>query len=281
MGELRFSSNREESDFAMLPLALLIATAAATEDPDNWHCWPANTNAPYCGCQYILRTEDMINATCTAQFLDASVASKVHMFSVASSYPLPELSETTSGKFVWTGYEGLSHSNLHDIIYFFENDACWELGPGGEYMYNISFADDEYKWKPDVNCEPYGYAWPGPRLGNFNYDIARSVQTYNLPIYGLDQGQTVTVQINKMHNDNPAMDGGFLELKNVTAHHGHGTATADDCYNEGRFVYYQNPNHMGQLEYASFNLCDSKCWPDKPNDYCFNVPSSWNSFVQA
>jgi len=118
-------------------------------------------------------------------------------------------------------------------------------------------------------------------IGNFNYDIARSVQTYNLPIYGLDQGQTVTVQINKMHNDNPAMDGGFLELKNVTAHHGHGTATADDCYNEGRFVYYQNPNHMGQLEYASFNLCDSKCWPDKPNDYCFNVPSSWNSFVQA
>merc|ERR1712130_288280 len=62
MGELRFSSNREESDFAMLPLALLIAIAAATEDEDKWHCWPANTNAPYCGCQLITRYYDMINA---------------------------------------------------------------------------------------------------------------------------------------------------------------------------------------------------------------------------
>ena len=93
-----------------------------------------------------------------------------------------------------------------------------------------------------------------------------------MPIYGLEQGQTGSIQI-------ADFDGNGLELMNVTAHSYHGSSLADDCANFGTFTMMQNDLHMGQLEYASFNLCDAKCWPDKPNDYCFRVPSSWDSTI--
>ena len=122
-----------------------------------------------------------------------------------------------------------------------------------------------------------GQAWAGPRLGNFNYDIGRSVQTYNLPIYGMEQGGTYTIQINEQAPEK--IYGGKLELMNVTAHSGHGYAAAEDCDNGGSFIYEQNPSHQGELEYANFGICQTRCYPDKPNDYCFNVPSSWNSYI--
>ena len=96
-----------------------------------------------------------------------------------------------------------------------------------------------------------------------------------MPIYGLEQDQSVTVTVNQMAQSTIV----GLELQNVTAHHGHGEATAEDCANGGIFVYHQDPTHNGDLEYAQFSLCDSNCWPDTPNDYCFNVPSSWDSTV--
>ena len=120
--------------------------------------------------------------------------------------------------------------------------------------------------------------YPGPRLGNFNYDIARSAQTYNVPIYGLEQGQSVEITINQMAES--TITG--LELMNITAHHGHGNATAEDCNNEGVFQFEHDQGHLGLLEYVSFNLCDSACMmapTNTTNNYCFNVPSSWDSFI--
>jgi len=272
---VKFRSAKEENNFTMLPFSLLFVAAYATEEADMYNCWPANEHAPYCGCQLITRDYDMINATCSATF---SGNAKVHMFSVASSYAVPEQSDSLNDYFVWTGYDGLSHENLHDIIYFFEKEACYDSSYDPVW-YNISMPDADYK--PTISCVPYTdmsgdeVAWPGPRLGNFNYDIGRSVQQYNMPIYGLDQGQTVTVTVNQMAES--TIQG--LELMNVTAHHGHGTATAADCANAGTFVYTQNADHQGELEYATFSLCDSACWPDVPNDYCFNVPSSWDSQI--
>ena len=111
-------------------------------------------------------------------------------------------------------------------------------------------------------------------MGNFNYDIARSVQQYNLPIYGLAQGDSAAIQINNMAGDG-------LQLKNVTEHAGHGDAEAEDCNNGGLFSFDQNPDHWGELEYATFSLCDTACWPDKPNDYCFEVPSPWDSLISV
>jgi len=170
-----------------------------------------------------------------------------------------------------------SPKNLHDIIYFFEKEACVDASYDPVW-YNISMPEADYM--PTISCVPYEIAgeevaWPGPRLGNFNYDIGRRVQQYNMPIYGLTEGQTVTITVNQMAESTIV----GLELMNVTAHHGHGTATADDCDNQGNFVYEQNPDHHGELEYAQFSLCESNCWPDTPNDYCFNVPSSWDSTV--
>ena len=114
-----------------------------------WNCWPANEHAPYCGCQLITTDHDMINATCTAQF---SGVNKVHMFSVASSYAIFEDSDSSIDKYVWTGYEGLSHENLHDIIYFFEPEAC--LDPTYDpAWYNITMPEADFK--PTITCVDY------------------------------------------------------------------------------------------------------------------------------
>ena len=122
-------------------------------------------------------------------------------------------------------------------------------------------------------------AYPGPRLGNFNYDIARSVQTYNVPIYGLEQGQSASLTINQMANSVIAP----LPVQNVTAHSGHGNATGAECDNSGILEFEQNPEHLGFLEYVSFRLCQAECWEsgNSTTDYCFDVPSPWDSFISV
>jgi len=265
----KFRSAKEENNFTMLPFSLLIVGAYATQQPAmaEPNCWPANDNAPYCGCQWIRDDRNMINSTCTATF-----QRNVHMFSVASSFVLPDQSDSNAANpyFSWTGFDGLSHENLHDLLWFFEPEECEDPVTG---LRNLTF-DSSY-WPEFEECADYGGAYAGPLLGNFNYDIGRSVQQYNLPIYGLGQGQTVTINILEMEES----AAGPIQLRNVSAHVGHGTATADDCNNAGTFVYTQNENHHGELEYAQFSLCDADCWPDKPNDYCFDVPSPWDSNI--
>jgi len=269
----KFRSAKEENNFTMLPFSLLIVGAYATQEPSMTepNCWIANDNAPYCGCQFITRDFNMINSTCTATFEDGRA---VHMMSVASSFILNMISDSTGKnnggkpKFAWTGYEGESHENLHDMLWFFEPEECEDPLTG---LKNITF-DSTYH--PTIKCEDYGGEWMAPLLGNFNYDIARSVQQYNLPIKNLGQGQVATIQINELSGSPVG-----LQLKNVTSHAGHGTAVADDCTNGGLFTYEQNADHWGDLEYATFSLCGASCWPDKPNDYCFEVPSPWDSTI--
>ena len=93
----------------------------------------------------------------------------------------------------------------------------------------------EYKLECVPDTQPTGV-----HLGNFNYDIARSVQTYTAPIYGLSQAQIVTFGIVDYHNqDNDCI--------NPLAHHGHGTAsgcsTNTTCSNELTFDHDQGKNY--------------------------------------
>ena len=70
--------------------------------------------------------------------------------------------------------------------------------------------------KYELVCVDSGFV-PGVHLGNFNYDIARSVQTYTVPIYGLEKGQTAQFTLKDYYEaDNNCM--------NALAHEGHGTA---------------------------------------------------------
>merc|ERR1712127_805266 len=118
-----------------------------------------------------------------------------------------------------------------------------------------------------------------PLLGNFNYDIARSHQSYNLPIYGLQADETAVINI-ESHNDETDDDANFVSIRNVTAHHGHGTITnsADMC--DAEFLFTLN-SHLGELEYANFYLCDDPTVSGEaaPGDYLYNVPSSWTSTI--
>ena len=75
----------------------------------------------------------------------------------------------------------------------------------------------DFLCKYELSCDDNGEALPGVYLGNFNYDIARSVQTYTVPIYGLGKGKTVDFDIQ-------SYGGKDLYCANPSAHAGHGTA---------------------------------------------------------
>ena len=76
----------------------------------------------------------------------------------------------------------------------------------------------------ELECVANGEALPGVYLGNFNYDIARSVQTYTVPIYGLEQGKQVDFGLQ-------SYEGEDLNCALPKAHPGHGTVTIDSCSN--------------------------------------------------
>ncbi|CAG5109871.1 Oidioi.mRNA.OKI2018_I69.chr2.g4346.t1.cds [Oikopleura dioica] len=298
--------------------AAFLALSHATEDPAGFNCWPANEHAPHCGCQLIDREKSMINSECTARWSmiehpeQPEMENALQMLTVASSFPLSERTDLAANFYTWTGYSGMSHEEKHDIVFFFREDACWipckeqEYDADGNLMNNTA---PEYNcpdgvtrlpidmeaametWaEPEFNCNPTadGEPVPGPRLGNFNYDIARSHQSYNLPIYGLNRwddessrkrrgSDSAYVEINS-HTYQADFDNFPVLIQNVTAHHGHGTVIHEDCTTNA-FQYDvmdANGNHNGWLEYAQFELCE----PDlSAADYMYTVPSSWTSTV--
>ncbi|CAG5109869.1 Oidioi.mRNA.OKI2018_I69.chr2.g4344.t1.cds [Oikopleura dioica] len=257
--------------------AAFFALTQATEQDSGFHCWPGNEHAPYCGCQKILRGPEynMINATCTLTFPDlgnhpfgsATGSDDLQMLTIASSFPLPQQTDLSANTYVFTGFEGLSHENQLDIVYFFRDDRC--VDPTN-YEWDRFVVNTTTWGDAEVNCVDYGYAYEGPLLGNFNYDIARSHQQYNLPIYGLDNEAIGVVEINA-HQVNEPFE---VAVRNVSAHHGHGETTHIDC--ENTFQYQVDANHGGILEYAQFELCE----PDlSADDYDYTVPSSWTSQI--
>ena len=159
--------------------------------------------------------------------------------------------------FKFTGFDEVSNPDVLDILVFYEEwdcarfpernveellppdfpqDQIWEV-------YNMTESQSEGLCEFVLECKPngdddYPQALTGPYLGNFNYDIARSVQTYTVPIYGLEKGQSATFEITDYYNEpNNCM--------NPLAHNGHGTAsgcsnvTSEECSNYLTFAHDQ------------------------------------------
>jgi len=289
----------------MKVIASLIAAALAQkEDADMANGWPANTDAPHCGCQLNLDPKiltqqwNYINQTCSLSFkyplLYGDSSNDPHFVSVASSYMVGREKDADNGsKFKFTGYDEVSNPGLLDILVFYEQDACCRDGWDCVNT-NFSAIDQSTIWEYynmttqqlddlcefELVCEDSG-AVPGVHLGNFNYDIARSVQTYTVPIYGLEKGEEATFPIMDYYAEpNNCM--------NALAHHGHGTAegcstnSTDGCSNVLTFKHDQE--HNGLLEYFQFEpvspVNNPVCFSlplHHIDDYTWQTPSPWDT----
>ena len=138
-----------------------------------------------------------------------------------------ERDATNGSQFKFTGYEEVSNKDVLDILVFYEQEHCFNeiLGPPTSETdqsevwlhYNLTSAQTGMLCEIELSCEDTGYVG-GIHLGNFNYDIARSVQTYTVPIYGLEKDQSATFDLKDYYNeDNHCM--------NPLAHSGHGTVS--------------------------------------------------------
>jgi len=230
----------------------------------------------------------MVGEKCTLTFPNAP-EDFLQMLTVASSFPIPSESDLMGNTYTWTGIQGLSHESLHDIVYFIKGDFCNE---------EVIDTDNDAN-KPVLSCSTLTDSLEDqnllPLLGNFNYDVARSHQSYNLPIYGLKTERPAIVHV-MSHEPDLGSGGNEVEIRNVTAHHGHGSII-DDVNNEfcdNFFQYILNVNdkppgtigHHGELEYANFYLCEDPFGPfhpEKPDqsagDYNYKVPSSWTTTI--
>lgn len=265
-------------------VAAVLAVTHATQDPDMLNCWPANDNAPYCGCQMIRRDMSMIGKKCVLDFIEDDIFENddIAMITVASSFPMPEDTDLFKNRYVWTGFEGLSHENLHDIVWFFRPEICPNMPNGtrsdGQTAVNLTRYMDYEGFT--MECPDFPDAQDLndslPLLGNFNYDIARSHQSYNLPIYGLQAGQTALVSIESHWAD---IDTDWVSVRNVTAHHGHGI-DSDTAECDQEFTFTLN-DHLGELEYVNFYLCEDPTVSGEAarGDYRYTVPSSWTSTI--
>ena len=237
----------------MKVLASFVAATLASKSE-----WEANFDAPHCGCQIILDQES-INKTCSINFkypltYSTDERNDPHFVSVASTYMVGrERDSSTGSQFIFTGYDEVTNPTTLDILVFYEKDHCFRADRAVEAKNtNFTAIDQSTIWEYyamdddqkealcdyEINCVDSGFV-PGVHLGNFNYDIARSVQTYTVPIYGLEKDQTAKFTLKDY-------DGDDNNCMNALAHSGHGTAggcstnstgTALDCSNEIFFIH--------------------------------------------
>jgi len=201
--------------------------------------------------------------------------------------------------FKFTGFDEVSNPDVLDILVFYEHADCAREGRSIDEIpdlpqeriwevYNLTIPQRAALCGYELTCVDNGSALEGVFLGNFNYDIARSVQTYTVPVYGLEQGETVTFEIRDYNNDTNW-------CHSAQSHVGHGFVRDDSCSPSndtcGNIITYtQNSEHNGLLEYFSFEpvspVNSPGCW-DKPlhhvHDHQWQTPSPWDTqeiFVQ-
>ena len=87
-------------------------------------------------------------------------------------------------------------------------DKVWEA-------YNIPQEQGEFMCEFEIQCFQHDGPLDGVFLGNFNYDIERSVQTYTVPVYGLTQGEKIELNIRNYEDEDS-------KCMNALAHAGHG-----------------------------------------------------------
>jgi hypothetical protein len=287
-------------------IAGLAAFATATVDrivTENW--WQANPNAPHCGCQIIIDPATVgpagqyINSTCTLKFTYPSAygiseGADPHFVSVASSYMVGR-DRNGAGLpdgFKFTGFDEVSNPDVLDILVFYEHEDCPREGRSLDEIptleqheiwevYNVSTRQGNAMCDYELECVDNGAALSGVHLGNFNYDIARSVQTYTVPIYGLEKGRTINFPMTDYYNDQ-------ADCMNPLAHSGHGTAfgcsqnDTNTCSNLLSFSHDQD--HNGLLEYFQFEPVSPTNNPlcfalpiHHVDDYEWKTPSPWDT----
>jgi len=202
--------------------AAVLAVTHATQNADMLNCWIANSDAPHCGCQMIRRDLNMVGKKCELNFIEDDIfeADDIAMITVASSFPMPEDTDLMENRYVWTGFEGLSHENLHDIVWFFRAEICPDredmTREDGQTAVNLTRYEQFEGFT--MECPDFPDAQDLndslPLLGNFNYDIARSHQSYNLPIYGLQADQTAVINIDSHWADFEAEEN-WVSVRNV------------------------------------------------------------------
>jgi len=275
----------------MKVIAGLVATTLANNG------WEANQDAPHCGCQ-IFHDESVINKTCSVKFTYPEKYGKPvnggvepHFVSVASTYMVGREAEADGSLFKFTGYDEVTNPNTLDILVFYEQDHCFSEGSNGHLvnitaydqaevykLYTMSDEQKEALCDYELVCVDSGFV-PGVHLGNFNYDIARSVQTYTVPIYGLEKDQTATFTLKDYNGDDN-------NCMNALAHEGHGTAggcsSNTTCGNTISFSH--NEDHNGLLEYFQFEPIspdnNKQCWAaplHHIDDYKWQTPSPWDT----
>merc|ERR1712176_252751 len=289
--------NRDQVPIKMKVFATFVAPTFAQNGIETNH-WPANEHAPHCGCQILIDTEasnnQYINKTCSLSFNYPLTYSNdnfdPHFVSVASSFMVGRDRSGDSSKFIFTGYDEVSNAAQLDILVFYEQSDCYRAGvqvPESwdeveqstiwEY-YNMTTQQSADLCNFELTCTDTG-AVEGVHLGNFNYDIARSVQTYTVPIYGLEKGQSATFEI-RDYNDEAN------NCMNALAHEGHGTA--DGCSSNttcgNTIEFFHDEDHNGLLEYFQFEPIspdnNKQCWAaplHHIDDYQWQTPSPWDT----
>ena len=153
--------------------------------------------------------------------------------------------------FKFTGFDEVSNPGVLDILVFYEHADCAAKGrsideiPSLEQhqiweVYNVSAAQGQAMCQFELDCTQNNAALPGVYLGNFNYDIARSVQTYTVPIYGLAQGQNVTFDILDYNGE-------ANNCMNAAAHAGHGTV--EGCSKSGNETVSGDPECANSITF--------------------------------
>ena len=158
--------------------------------------------------------------------------------------------------FYFTGFDEVSNADVLDVLVFYDQDDCFAPGFSADDIplmeqhevweaYNISQAQGEAMCDFEIECHQHDGPLKGVFLGNFNYDIARSVQTYTVPVYGLKQGEEMEVNIMSYENEQN-------HCMNALAHSGHGTATGcstnatftDAAVCSNQIVFTQDPSKL-------------------------------------
>jgi len=206
---------------------------------------------------------------------------------------------TGNDVFKFTGFDEVSNPDVLDILVFYEPEDCLKPGRTLQDIDDLKeqgrFSEIWEVWENntapmcnfDLKCEDIKPP-AGVYLGNFNYDIARSVQTYTVPVYGLEQGETVSFEIVDYKN-------AVNYCHDAKSHVGHGFVAAGSCSptNDtcGNIITYtQNAEHQGLLEYFQFEpvspVNSPGCWDSplhKLDEYQWQTPSPWDTqenFVQ-
>merc|ERR1712003_318891 len=291
--------NRDQVPIKMKVFATFVASTFAQNGIET-NSWPANRDAPHCGCQILIDTEktsnQYVNKTCSLSFdYPLSYSNDnvdPHFVSVASSFMVGRDRSGASSQFKFTGYDEVSNAAQLDILVFYEQNDCYRAGvqvPESwdeveqstiwEY-YNMTTQQSADLCNFELTCTDT-CAVEGVHLGNFNYDIARSVQTYTVPIYGLEKGESATFDI-RDYNDEAN------NCMNDKAHEGHGTTTGcstnstTGCSNILTFDH--DKDHNGLLEYFQFEPVSPTNNPTcfalpihHIDDYQWQTPSPWDT----